>query len=235
MKAKLYFDFYGLVDIDVWEPAYLVGRALHALQDSFAHTIRSDDLQRIRHVLNYVDAIGGALDEKVDGLPHSDHMDTCEGETEPIARTASLASMALIGAINESLMNRDVRAVQVVLDEWVTYEPGCMAQNNYCDAMWLPLARQAQTGPYLEALTGCGVLPSSPSGGIIVLFLLAGIGGIRRSRAAVAGLVLCVFGVTSQAEARGFMSGESHVSLLSDAPDRSVLANTFGMGVREAL
>ena len=95
-----YFDFYGIVDIEVWAPAYYLGRALHALQDSFAHTIRSDDLSQIRHVLNYVDAIEGHLSEARDGLPHSAHMDSCDGDTLPIVMTAVTASAELIAAVN---------------------------------------------------------------------------------------------------------------------------------------
>ena len=44
VKAQLYLDFYAKVELEVWEPAYLLGRALHALQDSFAHTIRTTEL-----------------------------------------------------------------------------------------------------------------------------------------------------------------------------------------------
>jgi hypothetical protein len=39
--GAFYLDFYGRIDVDVWAPMYHLGRAAHALQDSFSHTIRS--------------------------------------------------------------------------------------------------------------------------------------------------------------------------------------------------
>ena len=164
IKVPLYIDFYGVVDIEVWEPAYLIGRALHAIQDSFSHAIRTDDLKRIRHVLNYVDAIGGHHHEPTDGLPHSDFMDTCVGETEPIAMTASEVSTALVAAINEAAGASSVEPIRAVLDEWMVYEPGCTFENDYCDSSWLALARRDQTGPYLEEMLGCSSMPSASSG-----------------------------------------------------------------------
>jgi MYXO-CTERM domain-containing protein len=234
VTVPLYFDFYGVVDIEVWEPAYLIGRALHALQDSFAHTIRSDDLTRIRHVLNYVDAIDGSLEESTDGLPHSDFMDTCEGEVSPIAMTASQASAALIIASNQALRMNSGEPVKAVLDEWITYEPGCTVLNDYCDSAWVALARRDQTGPYLEEFIGCDATAGDAD--MQSIFLVLTIGAlllVRRRRTVLVGAgVLLLFSSPESVRAQIFVQAESHVSLLSDAPERSILANTFGAGIR---
>ena len=247
ITVQLYFDFYGLVDIEVWEPAYLVGRSLHALQDSFAHTIRSDDLKQIRHVLNYVDAIAGDLKESVDGLPHSGFMDRCDGDTIIIADAATLASSDLINAVNRSIMLNDINPIQDVLEEWLTYEPGCTVANEYCDSIWLEFVRQEPTGPYLEEMIGCQAhsrshsffdftLKSTP----LFLFLLFSLwlkGSALKRLVSCLSLVLliCIDPSTSQVnvtQAQALLQSELHASVLSDAPDRSTLANTYGWGLR---
>ena len=232
ITVPLYFDFYGLVDIEVWEPAYRVGRALHAMQDSFAHTIRSDDLTRIRHVLNYVDAIEGHLDEQRDGLPHSVFMDTCDGETLPIAMSAGIASGELVGAINLAVQTGDPEPIRKVLNSWVTHEPGCTFENDYCDSGWVGLARREQTGPYLEELVGCvttNAQSQSPALPITLVALLGWALLIRRRRRQAerigvrSGALVLLLAVSSMpSQAQTFVRTEGHVSMLSDAPDRSV-------------
>ena len=233
ITVQLYFDFYGLVDIEVWEPAYIIGRSLHALQDSFAHTIRSDDLKRIRHVLNYVDAIAGDLKESVDGLPHSAFMDRCDGDTEMIAETATLASENLIEAINKSLVMKDVKPIMDTLDEWVTYEPGCTISNDYCNSMWVTLARQEPTGPYLEEFIGCDTTTHRVSSiGCILAIVLILLSIMRRvpHQVYLVFMIVCVY--SHDGVANSFVQSELHASLLSDSPDRSTLANTYGWGLR---
>jgi hypothetical protein len=63
-------DFYNRFQGDVWEPAFRLAEAMHTVQDSFAHTIRSeaDDLKKIATVLNYVDAISTDFNAERDGL-----------------------------------------------------------------------------------------------------------------------------------------------------------------------
>ena len=56
-------DFYNRIQVDVWEPAFRPAEAMHTVQDSFAHTIRSeaDDLKKIATALNYAETRGGKL------------------------------------------------------------------------------------------------------------------------------------------------------------------------------
>ena len=247
VTVQLYFDFYGLVDVEVWEPAYLIGRSLHALQDSFAHTIRSDDLKRIRHVLNYVDAIGGDLNESVDGLPHSGFMDRCDGDTKIIADAATLASADLINAINRSNMLNDATPINDVMEEWLGYEPGCTLANDYCASVWLNFVRQEPTGPYLEEILGCQTYSCGRSFsywyieyaiGFLFLFfyLILRAPLLRRFLVSCFALIVLMSnpsqGRLNATQAKVFIQSEVHASILSDAPDRSTLANTYGWGLR---
>ena len=232
ISVPLYFDFYGIINIEVWAPAYYLGRALHALQDSFAHTIRNDDLTLIRHVLNYVDAIEGHLEESRDGLPHSAHMDSCEGDILPIAMTAMTASAQLIAGVNRTVEMENIEFTKEVLFQWLGYEPGCTFENDYCDSAWVALARQEQTGPYLEEALGCNHgSPAKPLHWSWLLALALLIGATRRRQLLLIAPFALLF-IVSAPKAEPFLRAESHISLLSDAPERSVLASTFGFGFR---
>ena len=233
ITVSLYLDFYGLVDVDVWEPAYQMGRGLHALQDSFAHTVRSDDLTKIRHVLNYVDAIEGHLQERRDGLPHSVHMDRCDGDTEPIAMQSHNASVDYVKAINLAIQANGTEPILSVLDKWVSHESGCTIENDYCASIWVSIARMDPTGPYLEEFLGCATVSNSSASGLFALIILMALMCLKRRwyKTAATVMVLCIC-LPSPGQAQGFVRAESHASVLSDAPERSVLASTFGVGVR---
>lgn len=150
-------EYYGRIDVDVLAGAYQVGRALHTLQDSFSHTIRTLDTKRIVHVMNYNEAVGGTLNEKTDGIAHSDSMDRCDGETDPVLNSAKEASIQFMSALARTAPGEDpTSALTEVLDDWVTYETGCNQDNDYCESKWVGVARKEPTGPYLETLLGCG-------------------------------------------------------------------------------
>jgi hypothetical protein len=160
IKVKVYFDFYGRIDVDVWAPLYFAGKAAHVLQDTFSHTIRSDedDLRKIVHVLNYIDAITEDFDEDRDGLAHSDSMDRCLSEdAADLFDSAVEATTDLFFAMREQFSGRDPQAVLHVLDTWVTYKAGCTKDNEFCgNTRWLALVRKEQTKPYVKAIFGCG-------------------------------------------------------------------------------
>ncbi|MFN3200478.1 MAG: hypothetical protein ACE366_18915 [Bradymonadia bacterium] len=236
-EAQISLDFYGAIKVEVWRPAYLLGRALHALQDSFAHTLRSDDLTRIVHVMNYVDAIGGHLKEERDGMAHSDSIDDCENGVEPIVDAAEMATADMARAFGLAAQAQDpviARAlIGEVLDAWLTYEPGCTLANDYCDSVWLDKAREEQTGPYLEAIFGCSTRPGQPGGVLLGLVVLLGL--MRRRALGVVALLLCVAPQSAHAlwpPDGGFVSLEGHGSALSDAPDRAIISPTVGWGLR---
>jgi len=90
VEINEYVEFYGVVSFKVYAPAFYLGTALHALEDSFSHTVRSDDLTRVLSVLNFTDAVSGSYNEERDGIAHSYHMDECSkgGDNEPIIEAA---------------------------------------------------------------------------------------------------------------------------------------------------
>ena len=134
-KAPVTLDFYNEFKVDVWQPAFLLAEAMHTVQDSFAHTIRSeaDDLRRIATVLNFVDAISTNFKEERDGLPHSDFADKCNkdevSETREAARRATIALIFTFGVASAGVED----ALDSFLDDWVTLLPGCTLENDFCD------------------------------------------------------------------------------------------------------
>ncbi len=167
ITVEYYIDYYGLLKADVWSPAFYLGGALHALQDSFSHSIRSDDLRHIRHVFNYVDAITHEHDESRDGLRHSASMDLCSNDTLPLLNAARTASIELLLAAREA--PDETRAV---LDRWLTHESGCTFDNGYCGSPWVAVARRESTEPYLGCTQAPADAPAPLALAIIVLWLI---------------------------------------------------------------
>ena len=181
VSTTMYLDFYGLIEVEAWEPALLLGQAAHTLQDSFAHTIRSDDLRRVRHVMNYVDAVRGRLVEERDGVAHSGYLDRCDGDVAPLAAAAHQATADLAAAAL-AVAGGDLSAVEAVLDAWLVLEPGCTPANDVCGSPWLAVARRDPSRPLREDLLGCTVSTSPPPGTTAAAgaFLLALFGGLLR-------------------------------------------------------
>lgn len=149
-----YVDHYGLVSVKVWAPAYFVGRAAHATQDSFSHTLRDNDFHTVRHVMNYADALIRDYDEARDGLRHSGSMDECEAEEGNAAITG-----AAVQATAELMLARGSEAqLTAMMDSWLVTLPGCVMSNDYCHSPWLTFAREDQTHSYLGCSSGSGLL-----------------------------------------------------------------------------
>ncbi len=156
-EVRVWLEFYGSVDVAVFEPAFLMGRALHALQDSFAHTYRSPDLRRIYAVGNYLEAIAGDYDEARDGPRHSKFLDECdEPEIAPLEAAATQASTELFNAVLGFLDTDDLAPVERVLDDWLRLDPACGYRARYCDTPWAALARRDETKPLLGCSFGHG-------------------------------------------------------------------------------
>ncbi|MEM9864547.1 MAG: hypothetical protein AAF938_23305 [Myxococcota bacterium] len=152
VTAALYFDFYGVVDVEVWGPAFHIGRAAHALQDSFSHTIRdeADEFRTILTVTNFAEAVTGTLVEERDGLPHSVSMDECGEATEPVVEAATQATRALFVAARDQLRGRNPAATDDLVDGWVRFRPGCNVANGFCgNERWLEVLRREPTTPFL--------------------------------------------------------------------------------------
>ncbi len=158
--------------------AFHIGRAIHTLQDSFTHALRSSDGHRVRSVMNWVDYVS-EHDYEVsrDGLRHDSALDHCTGGDPDVLRRAALAteaSTALLEAVRLAEGGRAGRLARAaaVLDVWLTVEGGCTFDNRFCDLPGVPSQLQ-------EA--GCAVQRAGRTG-------RDGVGGVL----AIVGLALAV-------------------------------------------
>ncbi|MFY0577738.1 hypothetical protein ACN28S_28555 [Cystobacter fuscus] len=157
--------------------AYRLGRALHALQDSFTHIYRSPDMRRIWSVFNYVDpALAPDYNPARDGRAHVSAFDRCTDEDAPgQARVAAAtqASADLLAALADGSGGRQGRLARAdaVLQGYLQVAPGCSIGNDWCGA----LESYATSPTHSE---GCAAAPGVLSAGA----LLAGLGLLRQRR-----------------------------------------------------
>src|SRR5450432_2044983 len=122
-------------------PTYYVrmGQAIHAIEDSFTHTYRSPDGMQITVALDWVDEANGDLVEITDGPPHATDLDRCDDPDDLRARRRGLATEAATAVLRSTLdpsqtNDQKIAAVEAILDQYLTYVPGCTFDNNWCQA-----------------------------------------------------------------------------------------------------
>ncbi len=167
--VSVWLAFDGQVNVELSRFGFHLGRALHTLQDSFSHCFRSSDGLRIQHVLNYVDwAQGDDATLEKDGYPHLSTLDLCDGRTAPRRKRVAMAleaSRALLLAVKTKAPEQRSTRIKQVLDRYLSYQPGCTAANDFCDA----------PEQYETAGCGCRAAPERPgalAGGLIVLLAI---------------------------------------------------------------
>ena len=179
-----------------------IGQAIHTLQDGFSHTFRSPDRMKVRTVLNWIEYVEKTETETRDGPLHRNGLDQCDSLDD--LRTLNLgvatqASTELLQTALDPALTRDAKAaaIQILLDKYLAFEPGCTAENGWCDAP----ERQYQ----VAANCGCSTI-GSPSGGALALLSFA-FGATwlarrrrRRAAAAVVALGLLVAPITARAQ-----------------------------------
>jgi hypothetical protein len=178
-------------------PTYYVriGQAIHAVEDSFTHTYRSTpNWMQITVVMDWVDEANGNLVEKTNGPPHSSEMDRCD-DPDPLRTQrrvlATDAATAVLRATLDPSQNKDqkIAAVGVILDNYMSYSPGCTFDNNWCDAP----EHQYGNGSLLGCSVGGPGSRSGLSGLAVFLGVLALLRGARRRRRALVGMTfLCI-------------------------------------------
>jgi hypothetical protein len=154
IEVETHVEFYGMVPLKLWAPAFHLGEALHRVQDSFSHTLRSDDLRRVWQVVNYADGLHNDYDEARDGLRHSAALDGCGPTNAALVAAATQASVELMQTASKG----DEQLYQA-LDSWLTYQGGCTIDNGYCQSRFLAAALQSQS----RALLGCVSWPGQLS------------------------------------------------------------------------
>lgn len=180
VRTELALHLAARGDVDARLPVFYVrmGQALHALEDSFAHSYRTEDAKRITVSLNWLELIAETLDERRDGPPHSGDLDACDDadELRMLRReTATDAAEALLRAVlGPGSRNEKLAAATAVLDEYLAYEPGCTFDNTWCDA--------PEVG-YDQSACSCRTVGSRNVAGAWATLTLVMIAGLRRRRA----------------------------------------------------
>ena len=167
-----------------------LGRAMHALQDSFTHSFRTDDLHRVVSVLNWVDPVlASDYAPARDGWPHQSSLDVCEGDgaTHRVEAARQASQQLFRAASSDGDRASRLLATSAVIDDWLRYEPGCDSENDFCG--------QAHSG------AGCSSTAASPMLGLLGLLLLV---ARRRAR----------FDAPSRGGARSGLGALSAASLL---------------------
>src|SRR5262249_24304271 len=125
--------------------AFHLGNASHALEDSFAHTFRTDVLHRVVGAVIYIaphldssydPALDGAGAPAVDGRPHERRMASCDDD-DAAARARTAAAIDAVAQLYSALNAQGTHAERLdragaVLDAWLSYSPGCTGENDWC-------------------------------------------------------------------------------------------------------
>jgi hypothetical protein len=192
--VETHLKFRGSIQLDLHAYPFLVGRALHAIQDSYTHTFRNAATEEIRTVLNWVEGnLDGSSDEERDGHAHVSQLDLC-GSTPAQERRrgwAVAASADLLSALAAPAGSRGERLERAaaVFDDHTQREPGCTAANTWCDAPEASLSTSCAAGGGSGAGAACAVL-------VAILFM----GRRRRAGALALALLLAPAAAAAQDE-----------------------------------
>lgn len=157
VEVRAWVEHYGSVPVRIDRPLFLLGQALHLLQDSFSHTYRSADGRRVLAVMTYLGAFERPFVEVQSGPRHSVAMDRCETDAVSSTRAFALeASREMVLAVQHQWLTGDRSQVEAVVDRWMQLEPGCDLANHYCDAPLLEVGRTEET---TGCSTGAGLGP----------------------------------------------------------------------------
>lgn len=174
VNVPTWIEHYPDVTVPLVEAVYLLAQALHALQDSFSHTYRSDDVAQVNVVLTYLGGFSPTWVERTSGPLHSSFLDQCTApENEKTVAAATRASAELMAATVEYWRTRDLRSVELVLERWLTVHPGCNLDNSYCASPTFTLVEEEKRSG------GCSEVP----GGVLLFgaaWLLRRRQGVRR-------------------------------------------------------
>jgi hypothetical protein len=142
MELAIYLSFAKHHDANL--PLFYVkmGQALHALQDGFTHTYRTEDGIHPTVVLNYIEYVTpGTPDEGRDGPDHLSSLDHCDNQDATVQRNFGLsiaASTELLAVALDPAKTKIEKGIafDLVLVKYLTYEErGCTVENKWCDAI----------------------------------------------------------------------------------------------------
>jgi hypothetical protein len=134
--VEVHLTFRGRTELDLAAYPFHLGRALHALEDSYTHTFRNPDSEAVRSVLNWIEGNLEGGNEARDGHPHVADLDGCGDADRIRVEPATAAATELIAAVSDPTGGRAgrlERAVEV-LERHTEIEPGCTVDNDWCGA-----------------------------------------------------------------------------------------------------
>lgn len=171
-------------DLEPPLPTFYVrmGQALHALEDGFSHTYRTEDGRTVTVALNWLDVVGGEHVESRDGPAHSSALDACDDADDLRTLRRELATDAATELLHAALApgrtdEEKMQDVRTVLDTYFGFQPGCTAEDGWCDAAEARIPEPGCGCATPGSDTPGGSAPAAALGGALGLAIVA-----RRSR-----------------------------------------------------
>jgi len=199
-NLRVYLELRGGSDVSL--PTFYVGlgRAIHTVEDSFTHSYRTADSEKVTVILNWLGLVDGTLEESVGGPPHAADLDRCDDPSDLHKRRRELATNAVSDVMRLMLdptMTRDQKltAVEASLDRSMGFKSGCTIENGWCNA---PEAA-------LPVTAGCGCNTSPPGGssaGLMLGMMLLGVVVMRKRPSALLALLLVTAPFVASAQTR---------------------------------
>lgn len=176
--------------VDASLPTFYVrlGQALHTLQDGFSHTYRTPDGSKVTVVLDWIHFVQKDHVERRDGPAHQRTLDECDDSDALHARNRRLAieaSTELVRITLQPSTTREVKlaAVDALLARHLSYEPGCTADNRWCDA--------AENSYADDTGCGCRVVRARRDAAAVTLAAMAILAAVvRRKKRRIAAAVI---------------------------------------------
>jgi MYXO-CTERM domain-containing protein len=232
--VRMHLVFRGPSDVPLNRYAFHMGRAIHAMQDSFPHTFRDHaDRARVKTVLNWVDWVRGGTDydESRDGFQHVNALDQCDPHnTDDVERVdaARQATKDLLAAVADDTGGRAGRLSRAAaaIDKWFVVVPGCTAANTWCDAPEVALSNSS----------GCTAGGKAASGPLaLIAFLAVALLVLRRRRLALAVVLLSAMASPAFAAAPLAAEATAVAETVEAGEKQAIIVNKpFGIAMKGA-
>lgn len=178
-----------------------LGRALHALQDSFTHTLRTENAKGVVTVLNWVDWQTPAYSIDRDGIDHKSALDACADAT-PRSKARRLMAIEASSQLLAASMKPEAEAMEdakAIVVEYMSLSKSCSDTVGYCGAL-----------DDAAALSSCNMGPHRPAPGseaVAGCLLIASLFRFRRRRTRA--LPLLGFAILAPGTERDVYAGDS--------------------------
>jgi hypothetical protein len=167
-----------------------IAQAMHALEDSFAHSYRTADQLAPTVVLNWSELQDGTLLEERDGPAHLLALDACDDPDamrtlrRQVATQAATELLAATLTLDGATAADKLARADAVAARYTTLSPGCTFANHWCDAPEASL-------PTASVGCGCQVAARAQvASPLVFVVVLACVAFALRRAAAVVALVL---------------------------------------------